>query len=1031
MRKLTFAAGLLFTTALHAQTLGPPLSPYALHNGGPSIGNNFGIPTLDGNGLIQLSQIPPGVSLADAVLSVTPLPYSTVAVPQGIGTLLVRGNANTFTLQLPANPQNPQLRIQTDPSAALLLINSTVTLMPAAGQTVNTGLNSLLSLAQPINLTWNIASSTWTTNTSYDATANATAFDADFIHQDYTGNNGNTSIKTSLDGLFSFSGASAPQSATFIDATGHMQFGAPGRPRFTYDASTHKPLGLLVEPATANLIPDPMNMVSGWFSGADNQGVISTAIPPLLPGAAIIRHKRDTGTNANVGFFQVPLPGHAEGNGRWMASCWVYVPDDFVTGTPQIVMLQASNAGSSGSVSTGEAFADMTRTNQWQRVTLDLSLASATLVNIIMQITGPSTALPVYSTAWQFEQQSFPTSFTPSSRTAESLVPGALGLQALAGGSGTLAMQIHSITGVNSVAGTVGTSLTLSDGTANNAVSVGVQGGTQTTLSGSVTTGGTPVLTQTGGNLPQVSSTNMGQSTALGIAYGPSNVTYADSLGATGTASGAAPRGLNTFAVTPSEQPIQRIQFTPAVLAGTDLQTFVNTGLAPTIFSDTTHPGAVISPNFVGFSFEATGYRTLTTTILPMLNLIGTPFGGTSKGVVRIGGGTSNHYFIQSFPEDITLLSSLLAGLGTGWDLIWCTNMIQGLTTGSPPCPSCAATDITDILGAAPGHNVLIQIGNEPDDLGTPAVGLEPATWGFGNFVTAWTSFETAITAANPTVQYAGPDAAQSTNWVEQFSKNTTTAPLAKMLTRHLYPLIQGSSYPTVTIPNLFASDLVTSQMLKYEASWAGALGVPIRMTEGNSVSVCTTATVCQVDAAAMWFMETAMLEAQNGWAGTNIHTITSASSASYSPLIIDADGVHYDPQPIYYGMLAFSRIEGCTQLPVTSNVGFSLLPVISVTCPDNKVRFLIINKNTANPVTVQLAQGGAWTEAQVLTVGASSPSSASMTFGGTASGSIGPGVNTVTNTGQWAPIPDIIARGTSETPIPIPASSAVLVALQ
>jgi hypothetical protein len=964
------------------------------------------------------------VAYAGAVLAITPTAYSSTAIPVGTGEVVVSGSANAFTLTLPTVPLNTRLRIVADPASALLLSNSTVTLQPASGQTIATGLNTTLSLAQPIDLTWNSGTSAWTVHAPFDAAAIATAFSADFVHQVYTGNDGSQAVQTSFDGLFSSGGVQQAQTATYIDASGHMQYGAPGRPRFTYDASTHKPLGLLIEPSTTNVIPSPLTFTTGWSPGSDNQGTITTAIPPFLTGAAIIQHKRDTGTNANVGFFTVPFSPGA--NGNWQFSLWVYVLDDFVTGTPQIVMLQGSlGSGGTGSVSTGEAFADMTRTNQWQRVTLNISLATATSVNIIMQVTGPSTALPVYSTAWQFENQPFPTSFTPTARTAESLSPGALGLQALAGGAGTLAMKMHAITGTTSLAGTTGTTLALSDGSANNTVSLGVHGGSQPTLTGAMTTAGTAILTQTGGNLSQVSSTNMGQTTALGIAYGPSGVSYADSLGGTGTASGTAPQGLSTFAVTPSEQPIQRIQFTPAVLAGNDLQTFVNTGLAPTVFSDPAYPGAVIPPNFVGFSFEATGYRTLTTAVLPMLNLIGTPFGGTSKGVVRIGGGTSNHYFIQSFPEDITLLGSLMAGLGTGWDLIWCTNMIQGLTTGSPPCPSCAATDITDVLGAAPGHNVLVQIGNEPDDLGTPAVGLEPATWGFGNFVTAWTSFEQAIATANPTVQFAGPDAAQSTNWVEQFSKKATTAPLAKMLTRHLYPLIQGSSYPTVTIPNLFASDLVTGQMLKYEASWAKALGVPIRMTEGNSVSVCTTAAVCQVEASALWFIETAMTEAQNGWAGTNIHTVTSASAASYSPLIIDADGVHYDPQPIYYGMLAVSRLEGCTQLPVTSNVAATQLPVISASCPDGKVRFLMVNKNLTTPVTVQLAQGGTWSTAQMLTLTAPSAASAAVTFGGST------GSNTVSNTGVWTPTPDSIARGAVSTPIPIPAASAVLVALQ
>jgi hypothetical protein len=984
----------------------------------------------DANNLVPRTQIAFGtaaglVAPADAVLAITPAPYATVAVPQGTGNIVVHGSANAFTLTLPAAPLNTRLRIVADPASALLLSNSTVTLQPATGQTIATGLNTTLSLAQPIDLTWNSGTSAWTVHAPFDAAAIATAFSADFVHQVYTGNDGSQAAQTSFDGLFSFSGPTAPGTATFVDSSGHMQYAAPGRPRFTYDPSTHKPLGLLVEPATTNVIPDPLHMVTGWSSGADNQGTLSTAVPPLLQGAAVMQHKRDTGTNANVGFFTIPFsPGT---NGHWQFSCWVYVPDDFVTGTPQIIMLQASvGSGGSGSVSGGEAFADMTRTNQWQRVTLDVSLATATSVNVIMQVTGPSTALPVYSTAWQFEQQPFPTSFTPASRTAESLSPGALGLQALAGGSGTLAMQMHNVTGSNSPAGAIGTSLALSDGSASNVVTVGVQGGTQTTLSGSVTTGGASVLTQAGGNLPQVSSTNMGQTTALGISYGPSGVAYADSLGGAGIASGAAPQDLSTFAVTPSEQPIQRIQFTPVVLAGTDLQTFVNAGLAPTLFSDPTHPGAVIPPNFVGFSLEATGARNTfrnASTYAAMLNLIGTPFGGTSKGVVRVGGGTSNHYFLQSIAGDNTALANAMAALGPGWDLVWCTNMIQGLTTGSAPCPSCAATDIGLVLAAAPGHNVVIQIGNEPDDLGTAAVELEPATWGFGNFVTAWSSFEQAIIAANPTVQFAGPDAAQSTNWVEQFSKNTTTAPLAKMLTRHLYPIIQGSSYPTVSIPNLFASDLVTGQMLKYEASWAKALGVPIRMTEGNSVSVCTTATVCQSLASADWYVETSMLEAMAGWQGSNIHGGDTGSV--YSPLVLDADGVHYDPQPIYYGMLAFSRIEGCTMLPVTSNVAATQLPVISASCPDGKVRFLMVNKNLTSPVTVQLAQGGTWSIAQVLTLTGASPAAATVTFGGSA------GSNTVSNTGVWTPTPNSIARGAVSTPIPIPAASAVLVALQ
>jgi hypothetical protein len=213
---------------------------------------------------------------------------------------------------------------------------------------------------------------------------------------------------SAFDARISFSRAS---SATYFDNTGMMQVATVNIPRTDYDPITHAVRGLLVEEQRTNIIPNA-NTGSPGFTSAS-----STDIPSLLSGATIWKTTWAAGATNGGAYVGLPV---TVGN-TYVFSAWLWVPSAYSLsqdGAP-ILNIDIATLGTGGVITTGTA--DMTKRDQWQRVTSTILVGTgaSSAVNLVLRRPTPNTGGSVfYNTCWQLEQGTFPTSYIPTTGTA-------------------------------------------------------------------------------------------------------------------------------------------------------------------------------------------------------------------------------------------------------------------------------------------------------------------------------------------------------------------------------------------------------------------------------------------------------------------------------------------------------------------------------------------------------------------------------------------------------------------------------------
>src|SRR5262245_4183354 len=178
--------------------------------------------------------------------------------------------------------------------------------------------------------------------------------------------------------------------------------------------------------------------------------------------------------------------------------------------------------------------------------------------------------------------------------------------------------------------------------------------------------------------------------------------------------------------------------------------------------------GTAIPPDFIGLSYESAilaggDYFTPdNASVLGLIRRLG------PKGVLRIGGNTSERTVWRprdtpappgSFvitPASIDRLAAALRLLG--WKLIYGLNLARG--------PPADAADEAAYVARAVGANLLaFQIGNEPDGFGRWTA-VRPTTYDVSAFLAEWDAFHAAVCARMPQAHFAGPDVAMETGWV-------------------------------------------------------------------------------------------------------------------------------------------------------------------------------------------------------------------------------------------------------------------------
>jgi hypothetical protein len=380
--------------------------------------------------------------------------------------------------------------------------------------------------------------------------------------------------------------------------------------------------------------------------------------------------------------------------------------------------------------------------------------------------------------------------------------------------------------------------------------------------------------------------------------------------------------------------PITRRRFLAglAVLGGGCLQPRAFASRKPSeiaLTADFDRPQFAIPDDFLGLSFETKRIILQdylipeNQTVIELLKRL------SPKGVVRIGGNTSDE---PVSPDELgrPQLERFAKFIkATGWSVIY------GLNLGSGTAERAAdeAGIVSDLLGP---ENFVFQIGNEPDLFHLRK--LKPNGYGKDTYITDWRNFSNAVKARVPEAMFAGPDVSSDTSWMGPFVK--VFGNNIRFLTHHYYS--EGpAGNKNVSISRMLES----SQYLTYRLRGiddAIRSDLPLRMTEMNSVWNGGQPGISDTFASALWAIDAMLTLAAFSWIGVNFHT----NGAIYSPIRHQNDG-SFQPQPLYEGLLFFSKIARG-----------SMCPVLIQEDPPNNFRVFAIrgNRNERRLICLNLA---------------------------------------------------------------------------
>lgn len=433
---------------------------------------------------------------------------------------------------------------------------------------------------------------------------------------------------------------------------------------------------------------------------------------------------------------------------------------------------------------------------------------------------------------------------------------------------------------------------------------------------------------------------------------------------------------------------------------------------------DTRRTLGTIPQDFIGLGYEISSVSRkglLTAKNRIYVQLVRT-LGAT--GVIRIGGNTSDYAAFApdgkavSAPESTVVNRANLQELGTflratGWKLIWGLNLGRGSEQ--------EAVEEAQAVLAATGENFLaFEIGNEPDLFGRGAI-HRPNGYSYRDYLNEYRRYKAAIRAKIPTAQFAGPDAANATDWVTQFAGDEGND--LKLLTHHYY---RECANPTSSLDKLLHPDPKLAPELEKLRTASLSSHVPYRICETNSFCGGGKAGVSDTFGSALWVLDYMFALASGGAAGVNIETgVNQLGFISwYSPIGEDENG-GYSARPEYYGMLAFAQAHPGQLLHVDCDSAALNLTAYAVLSGRNRMSVVVINKDTSRDADVTITANEHFIHAHLLRLaGPSLESKKDVMLGGAS----------VAGDGAWKPslVKTLLLKG--ECKIRVPVGSGVIV---
>jgi hypothetical protein len=437
---------------------------------------------------------------------------------------------------------------------------------------------------------------------------------------------------------------------------------------------------------------------------------------------------------------------------------------------------------------------------------------------------------------------------------------------------------------------------------------------------------------------------------------------------------------------------------------------------------------AVIPPDFMGLGYEissAARPRLLSAQNAVYVQLIQTL---GKNGVIRVGGNTSDYATYQAMGQPLSspegkagsvVNDAVLRDLGTfidatGWKLIWGLNLGNGTLEN-------AVLEARAVMAAEEQNLLAFEIGNEPDLFPSRPPrheGHRPPDYGYDDYIREYRHYHDALRKAIPNAPFAGPDAADATDWVERFAAEEGKD--IKLLTHHYY---REGENPTSTIEKLLNTDPKLDRILVKLRRASESSGVPYRICETNSFSGGGKPGVSDAFASALWVLDFMFTLASAGCAGVNMETGVNQRGfiSSYSP-IGDDEKCHYWAAPEYYGMLAFTQSGLGRIIRSTINAGERNIAAHATQLGKNPIVLTIINKEPSFDAVIAIEAAMPFHRGSLIRLsGPSLESKFGVSLGGTM----------VSPEGSWKPDrTEEISTSRGRLRVRLPAASAAIVTL-
>lgn len=421
---------------------------------------------------------------------------------------------------------------------------------------------------------------------------------------------------------------------------------------------------------------------------------------------------------------------------------------------------------------------------------------------------------------------------------------------------------------------------------------------------------------------------------------------------------------------------------------------------------DSAAAGHLVSADFIGLSYENmqleddTFFSSRNTGLIEQFKAI------SPRGVLRLGGNTSEFNWWQSDPSQPAPVRKLVLKNGdkpqdtlyaiipetvreldgflraTGWTCIYGLN----LGFGNPTVDLPEAEFVHKTLGPRLQY---FQIGNEVDNFVQYHL-RDREAWTADLYLEQWLVIARAVQKAIPSAKFGMPDVASNVDWLTQIAAkwpSLSDKPNVTTLSHHHY-WSGPPSNPSATIQRLLQPDPVVLRQAETSRAAANKMATAYRMTEGNTVYRGGKSGLSDVFAAALWSADYCLALMHLGYSGVNLHGGSGHAQAVsvggtfvgeaemkdrdqphpkpfYTPIANEGtlaghgvDGklnAHYLLEPTGYGMKFASPFAGCTMLPVDFKPGTVNAVAHAARRPDGKILLAVINKDEAQSLKLRV----------------------------------------------------------------------------